>query len=68
MEEKRGYLNIEEINDTLDLLSSNIDIEMDEIMSACDLDNDKIRMFVTERVTIKRIRSILNGLLTEVPK
>ena len=62
---KKDYLDLEEINVTLDKLIENTNTEMDLSVLEGKLDVEKIRKIATERVTIKRIRNILNSIVEE---
>ena len=58
---KKYNWELDEINDVLDTLVGNTNVEMDVAVLEEDLSNDKIRKIATERITIKRIKSILNS-------
>lgn len=62
MKKVNPYIDIKDINSTLDDLVSNINVEFDSNILQDKLDDVVIKRLVTERVTISRIKNILNQM------
>ncbi|NIQ13158.1 MAG: hypothetical protein GTO02_01735 [Candidatus Dadabacteria bacterium] len=65
MNKKQQILHIDDINNKLDELVEQLNAEIDSLAVTGDIDHKKIQLFVTERVTIRRIKLIINNLIVE---
>ena len=61
---KKTYLELTEINEILDNLKSNVDNEFDVAVLEDKLDDRKIVRLSAERVTIRRIRNLINQIMS----
>jgi|1_EtaG_2_1085319.scaffolds.fasta_scaffold03556_8 hypothetical protein len=68
MEDKRDYVYVNEINEMLDTLINNINEEIDSLVRSDKLEYKSLVRLSSSRVTLKRVKSIIEITLDNYKK